>query len=94
MITLALGGSEDHLASTKLKDLIGKEMLEFRGQRLSSKPPATLEEICAQMIKPECVRIKAQTTKHKVLPDEGVELIDGDGEDLDMDYLEDLEGDV
>ena len=37
MITLALDGSEDHLASTKLMDLIGKEMLEFRENLLSSK---------------------------------------------------------
>ena len=45
------------------------------------------------MIKPEGVRIKGQTTKLKVLPDKGVELIDGDGKDLDVDYLEDLEDD-
>ena len=38
MITLALDGSEDHLASRKLMDLIGKEMLEFRENLLSSKP--------------------------------------------------------
>ena len=29
MITIVLDGSEDHLASKKLMDLVGTEMLEF-----------------------------------------------------------------
>ena len=91
MITLALDGSEDHLASRKLMDLIGKEMLEFRENLLSSKPAATLKELRAQMIKPEGLRMKGQTAKDKAPPDKGLELVDGDGEDLDVDYLEDLE---
>ena len=91
MITLALDGSEDHLASRKLMDLIGNKMLEFRENLLSSKPAATLKELHAQMIKPEGVRMKGQTAKVKAPPDEGLELVDGDGEDLDVDYLEDLE---
>ena len=52
MITFELDGSEDHIASKKLMNLIGKEMLEFREQLLSSKPAATLKELGAQMIKP------------------------------------------
>ena len=93
LITLALDGSEDHLASRKLMDLIGKEMLEFRENLLPSKPAATLKELRAQMIKPEGAQMKGQTAKDKAPPDEGLELVDGDGEDLDMDYLEDLEDD-
>ena len=38
------------------------------------------------MIKPEVVQIKSQTAKIK-------ELINGDGDDLDVDYLEDLQDD-
>ena len=91
MITLALDGSEDHLASKKLMDLIGKEMLEFREQTLSCKPAATLKELRVQMIKPEGERMKGQTAKDKPPSDEGLGFIDGDGEDFDMDYLEDLE---
>ena len=37
--------------------------------------------------------MKSQTAKDKAPPDEGLELVDGDGEDLDVDYLEDLEDD-
>ena len=51
-----------------------------------SKPAATLKELRAQMIKPEVVQIKSQTAKIK-------ELINGDGDDLDVDYLEDLQDD-
>ena len=93
MINFKLDGIEDHLASTKLLDLIGKEMLEFREQLLSSKPAATLTELHTQIIKPEGVQMKGQTSKDKATPDEGLELISGDGEDLDMDYLKDLEND-
>ena len=50
IITLTLDGSEDHLASTKLVDLIEKVMLEFRKQLLSSKPAATLKELRAQRL--------------------------------------------
>ena len=93
MITLALNGSEDHLASKKLMNLIGKEILEFREQLLSSKSAATLKELCTQMIKPKGVQMKSQTEKGKATPDKDLELIDGDGEDLNVDYLEDFEDD-
>ena len=75
MITLALDGSEDHLASTKFMDLIGKEILEFREQLQSSKPAATLNKLRAQMINPEGVRMKGHTAKDKAPPEEGLELI-------------------
>ena len=94
MITLGLDGSEDHLVSIKLtSSLIVKEMLEFREQLLSSKPAATLKELLAQMMKPEGVSMKGETAKNKVSPDKGLELLNGDGEDLDEDYLEDLKDD-
>ena len=43
------------------------------------------------MIKPEGERMKGQIAKDKAPSDEGLGLIDGDGEDFDVDYLEDLE---
>ena len=72
-------------------DLIEKEMLEFREQFLSSKPAATLTELRTQMIKPEGVQMKGQTVKDQAPPAKGLEFVDGDGEDLDVGYLEDLE---
>ena len=36
------------------------------------------------MIKPESVRMKGQTDKDQTPPDEGLELIDEDGENLDV----------
>ena len=42
MITIALDGSEDHLASKKLMDLVGTEILEFQKMLLESKPVSTL----------------------------------------------------
>ena len=52
MVTIALDSNEDHLASKKLMDLVGAEMLEFRKELLESKPVSTLKELRLQMIKP------------------------------------------
>ena len=90
MITISLDGSEDHLASKKLMELVGTEMLEFRKKLLESKPVSTLKKLRLQMVKPEGVRMKG--SKNQVPPDEGFELFDGDGNDLDVDYDEELEG--
>ena len=43
MITIALYGSEDHLASKKLMDLAGTEILESQKMLLESKPVSTLK---------------------------------------------------
>ena len=51
MITIAFDGSRDHLASIKLMDLVGTEMLKFRKKLLESKPTTTLKELRLQMIK-------------------------------------------
>ena len=40
--SIALDGSEDHLASKKLMDLVGTEILEFQKMLLESKPVSTL----------------------------------------------------
>ena len=55
MITIALDDSEDHLASKKLMDLVGTEMLELQEKLLESKPVSTLKKLRLQMIKPEGV---------------------------------------
>ena len=56
MMTLALDGSEDYLASQKLMNLVGEEMLLFRKELIASKPAATLRELRSQMSKPEGVK--------------------------------------
>ena len=53
MITIVLDGSEDCLASKRLMDLVGTEMLEFRKKLLECKPVSTLKELRLQMIKRE-----------------------------------------
>ena len=58
MIAIALDGSEDHLTSKKLMDLVVTEILEFRIKLLENKPVSTLKELRLQMIKPEGVRMK------------------------------------
>ena len=66
-------------------NLIEKGMLISRLLLLFNKSTA-LKELHAQIITPEGVRMKHKTAKEKVLPDEGLEYIDGDDEDLYVDY--------
>ena len=89
MVAIVFDGSEDHLASKTLMDLVGTEMLEFQKKLLESKPVSTLKELRLQMIKPEGVLMKS--SNNQVLPDQGFELFDGDEDDLDVDYDEELE---
>ena len=72
MITIALDGSEDHLASKKLMDLVGTEMLKLRKKLLQSKPVSTLKELRLQIIKPEDIRMKG--LNNQVLHNKGFEL--------------------
>ena len=76
MMTLAFDGSEDHLASKKLMDLVGEEMLVFREQLLKSTAPDTLKQLRSKITKPEGV---GNNPKIGDVPlDEGYELFDGD----------------
>ena len=43
VMSLSFKSSEDHLASKKLMDLIGKEMLTFREELTKSQPVSTLK---------------------------------------------------
>ena len=77
--------SEDHLARKKLMDLVGTEILEFQKKLLESKPVSTFKQLRFQMIKPEGVRMTVSNNQV-----EGI--FDGDGDDLDIDYDNRLEG--
>ena len=56
MISIALDGSQDHLASKKLMDLVGKEMLAFREEWLKSEPVSSSKNLQKQITPPEGVR--------------------------------------
>ena len=88
-VKIVLDSSEDHLASKNHMDLVGTEMLEFRKKLLESEPVSILRELQIQMIKSEGVRMKG--SNNQVSPDEGSELFDGNEDDLDVDYHEELE---
>ena len=75
-MTLAFDGSEDHLASKKLMNLVGEEMVIFREQLLKSTAPATIKEFRSKITKIEGVRYNPK--KGEALIDEGCELFDAD----------------
>ena len=84
MISIALDGSKDHLASKKLIDLVGEEVSTFREELLKSEPVSSLKDLKKQITPPEGVGrgIKSRNTDDP-LPDDSYELYDGDGEDLE-----------
>ena len=92
MITVALDGSEDHLAGKKLMDLVGEELLAFREELLKSEPVSSLKTPKKQITPPEGMRRSTKPSNtDDPLPDEGYELYDGDGEDLEEESDEVLE---
>ena len=73
MITIALDGSEDQLASKNLMDLVGTETLEFWKKLRGCKPVSTLKELRLQIMKPEGVRMKG--SNNQIPPVESFELL-------------------
>ena len=86
MMTLAFDGSEDHLASKKLIDLVSKEMLARRLSEMFredlTKPVSTLKESKNLIASPEWVRREKQRKNFdEPLQDGRAELYGGDGDD-------------
>lgn len=70
-------------------DLVCKELLVFREGLMKSQPASTLKELKKQIAPPEGVRRgKQMKTFDEPFPDEGTQLYDGDGDDLDKDVEE------
>ena len=77
-----LDGSEDHLVSDKLMELVGDEIKKFRTELLLSSPPKTIPELTKSITPPKGVRRKSHTVESDDPPDEGTELIDCEGEEI------------
>ena len=55
-MTLVFDGSEEHLASKKLMDLVEEQILLFWEQLSKSTAPTTIKELRSKITKPEGVR--------------------------------------
>ena len=84
-VTNELDGSEDHLVSNKLFNLVGQEMVSFREELMKEKSPKLLTELLKTITPPKGIKRKNG---------EGTELLDCEGdeilelvehEDLDLD---------
>ena len=78
-LTNSLDGQEDYMVSAKLFQLIGKEIQDFRKKLLSRNCPKSLSELLKTITPPEGIRRKNT---------EGTELMDCEGEELDLEELE------
>ena len=86
MMTLAFDGSEDYLASRKLMDHGGDEMIVFREELLKTKSCTSLKVLRMKIIPPEGVKRKDHDEGHDEEHDEGMELFDG--EEFEEDEME------
>ncbi|KAK7467855.1 hypothetical protein BaRGS_00036926, partial [Batillaria attramentaria] len=82
----ALDGSEDHLVSEKLFDLVGNTIVDFRDQLLREQPPKNVRDLMKTITPPKGVRRKAVAAGEQPA-DEGVELMDCEGDEIPEDEL-------
>ena len=80
----ALDGSEDWMVRDSLFELVGEEIKEFRVNLMKSPPPKALRELISTITPPKGVKIKATvgTSTDEAPADEGMELMDCDGEEI------------
>ena len=84
----AMDGSEDYLVSDGLTDLVGEEIQKFRKELWSSDPPKNIEHLIKTITPPEGV--KRKSTSEDTTLDEGRELLDCEGEEMDPSLVEEL----
>ena len=85
-LTNSLDGREDHLVSSRIRDLVGEEFTAFREELLSSEPANNMRELIASITPPEGVRRSDHGQPRDlsyISEDESAELLDGDGSDLE-----------
>ena len=74
-LTVAFDGSEDHLVSFKLMELVGDEMKKFRDTLVSSGPATNLSALIKSITPPKGVKFKTPAEPLSRLEDEGQELL-------------------
>ena len=85
-IANALDGSEDHLVSDKLYELVGATIVAFRTELMASLPPPNVKELMKTLTPPKGVKRK-QAAAAAAPEDEGRELLDCEGEEMNQEEL-------
>ena len=87
----AIDGSEDHLVSAKLMELVGEEFKTYRQQLRMSEPPLTLPQLLSLLIPVGGThKLGKKKETFSIPPDEGRELFDGDGSDIEHNDLDEF----
>ena len=82
-LTCALDGGEDYLVSEKLMSMVGKDLKKFRAELMKSRSPKQLKDLLKLITPPNGVCGKNHGTS-SVPIDEGNELLDCDGDKIDV----------
>ena len=85
-VTNALDGSEDYLVSETIYKLVGAKLIEFRENLMKTPSPKNLKQLAKIITPPKGVKRKESNTKSSEVPfDEGDELFDCEGEEIQID---------
>ena len=81
-----IDGSEDHLVSSRIMNLVGDDFRRWRDEELvTGELPANLKDLMASLTPPEGIRRgdlnEPRDRDYMYYNGEGAELLDGDGED-------------
>ena len=79
-VTAKLDGSEDHLISDKIIQLVGEKLFEFRDNLMKQKSPNSLNELLKTITPPKGIRRGKNIA--------GSELLDCEGPEIDHDFIE------
>ena len=86
-LTNKLDGSEDYLVSERIMNLVGEEMKKFRNELMVKPAPKSFEAMLKKITPPKGVKLPKEDGETP--PDEGDELFDCEGEELNMVEIED-----
>ena len=88
-VSNSFDGSEDYLVHDKLFSIVGEQMVAFREYLLDQPVPNSLQDLLKTLTPPKGVHLR----KDEDPPDEGRELLDCEGEELEGDPEESEEAD-
>ena len=89
-ITPHSDGSEDHLVSQRILNLVGDEMYELRRKLMVEPLPKSLQGLISKITPPKGVK-RVQLQKKSTPPDEGFEMLDCEGDEIDIDESEEVD---
>lgn len=82
-LTSALDGSEDYLVRESIMAMVGEDLKKFRSELMKTKSPKNIKTLAQSITPPKGVRRKNDLSTNIVPVDEGDELLDCEGDEIE-----------